>query len=64
MVNRSQLLSLSDTWKAENKEININVPKKYQSIFLPGESVWNKCWSLPILSFQEKKDLALNWNNS
>jgi len=28
MVNRSQLLSLSDTWKAENKEININVPKK------------------------------------
>ncbi|AIQ96616.1 hypothetical protein [Prochlorococcus sp. MIT 0801] len=43
---------------------NINVPKKYQSIFLPEESVWNKCWSLPILSFQEKKDLALNWNNS
>ena len=43
---------------------NINVPKRYQSIFLPEESVWNKCWSLPILSFQEKKDLALNWNNS
>ena len=43
---------------------NINVPKRYQSIFLPEESVWNKCWSLPILSFQKKKDLALNWNNS
>ena len=28
MVNRSQLLALSDSWKAENKEININVPKK------------------------------------
>jgi len=43
---------------------NINVPQKYQSIFLPEESVWNKCWSLPILSFEKKKDLALNWNNS
>jgi len=42
---------------------NINVPKRYQSIFLPEESVWNKCWSLPILSSQKKKDLALNWNN-
>ena len=43
---------------------NINVPKKYQSIFLPEESVWNKCWSLPRLSLERKKDLALNWNNS
>ncbi|WP_413677423.1 hypothetical protein [Prochlorococcus sp. MIT 0916] len=43
---------------------NINVPQKYQSIFLPEESVWNKCWSLPILSFEMKKDLALHWNNS
>ena len=43
---------------------NINVPKKYQSIFLPEESVWNKCWSLPILSYERKKDLASNWNNS
>ena len=46
------------------KRKNINVSKKYQSIFLPEESVWNKCWSLPILSFEEKKDFALNWNNS
>ncbi len=43
---------------------NITIFKRYQSIFLPEESVWNKCWSLPILSFQEKKDLALYWNNS
>ncbi len=43
---------------------NINVPQKYQSIFLPEESVWNKCWSLPKLSFERKKDLALNWNDS
>jgi len=43
---------------------NINVSKRYQSVFLPEESVWNKCWSLPILSDEEKKDLALSWNNS
>ena len=43
---------------------NINIPQKYQSIFLPEESIWNKCWSLPILSVQRKKDLALKWNNS
>jgi len=43
---------------------NLNVPQKYQSIFLPEESVWNKCWSLPMLSSEEKKDLASNWNNS
>ena len=43
---------------------NINVPHKYQSIFLPEKSVWDKCWSLPKLSFEKKRDLALNWNNS
>ena len=43
---------------------NINVPLKYQSIFLPEESFWKKCWSLPILSQERKKDLASNWNNS
>ena len=43
---------------------NINVPNKYQSIFLPEASVWSKCWSLPMLSIERKKDLALNWNNS
>ncbi len=43
---------------------NINVSQKYQSIFIPEESVWNKCWSLPILTLEEKKDLALKWNNS
>ena len=43
---------------------NINVSQRYESIFLPEESVWNKCWSLPLLSLEAKKDLALNWNNS
>ena len=42
----------------------INVPQKYQSIFLPEETVWNRCWSLPKLSIKREKDLALNWNNS
>ena len=42
----------------------IKIPQKYQSIFLPEESVWNKCWSLPVLSFEEKTDLALIWNGS
>ena len=43
---------------------NINVSKKYQSIFIPEERVWNKCWSLPLLSPEDKKDLAIYWNNS
>jgi len=43
---------------------NINIPQKYQSIFLPEESVWNKCWSLPMLNYERKKDLASIWNNS
>ena len=43
---------------------NINVPPKYQSIFLPEENVWSKCWSLPMLSIERKKELAYKWNNS
>ena len=43
---------------------NINVSQKYQSIFIPEESAWNRCWSLPVLSYEEKKKLALHWNNS
>ena len=43
---------------------NIKFSKRYQSILPPVESVWNKCWSLPLLSAKEKKDFALNWNNS
>ena len=42
---------------------NINIPQRYQSTFLPEESVWNKCWSLPLLSFEDKKNMALIWNN-
>ena len=43
---------------------NINIPQKYQSIFIPEESIWDKCWSLPVMSFEDKKNYALNWNNS
>ena len=42
---------------------NINVSQRYHSSFIPEESVWNKCWSLHVLSAEEKKDLALKWNN-
>ena len=43
---------------------NINFSKRYQSVFIPEENVWNKCWSLPILSVEDKEELALKWNNS
>ena len=43
---------------------NINISNSYGSILPPVESVWNNCWSLPMLSAEEKKELALNWNNS
>ena len=55
---------LPPTSFSELRRKNINFPQKFQSIFLPEESVWNKCWSLPILSFEKRKDLALKWNNS
>ncbi len=43
---------------------NINIAQRYQFIFIPDESVWDKCWSLPMLSGEDKKKLALNWNSS
>ena len=43
---------------------NLKIPQRYQSIFLPKEIIWNECWSLPSLSFEEKKELALLWNDS
>ena len=49
---------------SELRKKNINVPQKYQSIFLPEKSVWDKCWSLPLLNVERKKGLASNWNNS
>ncbi len=55
---------LPPTDLSDLRKKNINVPQKYQSIFLPEESVWDKCWSLPILSIERKKNMALNWNNS
>ena len=42
--------------------VNINVSQRYQSILIPEEIVWSKCWSLPLLSFEDKKVLAMNWN--
>ena len=42
---------------------NINISQRYQSVFLPEQSVWDKCWSLPMLSLNEQKDLAWKWNN-
>ncbi len=55
---------LPPTSFSDLREKNINIPHRYRSIFIPKASVWNKCWSLPILSLDEKKDLALKWNNS
>ena len=43
---------------------NLNIPQRYESIFIPEETVWNKSWSLPLLSIEDKKRLAVNWNNS
>ena len=55
---------LPPTSLSDLRRKNINVSKRYQSIFIPEESVWNKCWSLPILSYEKKKELAMFWNNS
>ena len=55
---------LPPTSFADLRRQNLNIPKKYQSIFLPKQSFWKKCWSLPLLSVQEKKNMALIWNNS
>ena len=55
---------LPSTSFSDLRKKDINVSEKYQSIFLPDEIVWNKCWSLPLLSFEDKKDLAFKWNNA
>ena len=55
---------LPPTSFSDLRRSNINISQKYQSIFIPEESTWNKCWSLPLLSVEEKKNLALHWNNS
>tara|TARA_Y100001968_G_scaffold138877_1_gene127007 strand:- start:227 stop:1228 length:1002 start_codon:yes stop_codon:yes gene_type:complete len=55
---------LPPTSFSDLKRKNINVSQRYQSIFLPEETFWRKCWSLPILSVEKKKYLAMNWNNS
>ena len=55
---------LPPTSFADLRRQNLNIPQEYQSIFLPKQSFWKKCWSLPLLSVQEKKNMALIWNNS
>ncbi len=55
---------LPPTSLADLRTKNLNISQRYHSIFLPEESVWNKCWSLPLLKYEDKKKLALNWNNS
>ena len=46
------------------REKHIKTPKRYQSIFFPDARFWNECWSLPVLSFEDQKNLALIWNDS
>ena len=55
---------LSPSSFSDLRSKNISFSKKYESKFPPPENVWNKCWSLPMLSAEEKKELAFNWNNS
>ena len=55
---------LPPTAFTELRRQNIKIPQRYQSIFLPEESVWNKCWSLPVLRLEDKKNLGLIWNKS
>ncbi len=43
---------------------NFNISRRYQSVFLPEENIWNKCWSLSLLNDEDKRKLALTWNNS
>ncbi len=48
----------------ELEKVNRNIPKRNLSISLLDERIWNKCWSLPLLDSQGKKDLAEIWNAS
>ena len=49
---------------ADLRRINKNQFQKYQSVFLPEDNTWSKCWSLPILDLENQKKLALTWNKS
>tara|TARA_Y100001968_G_scaffold331118_1_gene384793 strand:- start:532 stop:1536 length:1005 start_codon:yes stop_codon:yes gene_type:complete len=54
---------LPPTNLSDFRKENIKISQRYQSAFLPDETVWNNCWSLPKLTVQDKKKLADNWNN-
>lgn len=63
MVNRSKLLALSDSWKAENKEININIPQKsYKNKLSPHKLKLLKKISKPPRNNTKKSNKIKNWN--
>ncbi len=40
------------------------IPERYQSILIPSDSIWTKCWSLPPLTAIEKNSQEILWNAS
>ena len=40
------------------------VPDSYKSIILPAKSVWNNCWSFPLITEQETNRLESLWIQS
>ncbi len=43
---------------------SISLSQMNQSKFSINESLWENCWSLPILKLEDQKKLAYYWNNS
>ncbi len=40
------------------------IPKAYQSIVLPSQEVWSRCWSLPPLTATQQVELEQRWSQS
>ena len=40
------------------------IPKSYQSIVLPSQEVWSRCWSLPPLTSAQQVELDQLWHQS
>ena len=55
---------LPPTGLSNSKRLNINGTQRFKSFVFPDESFWNSCWSLPILDFEDKENIALAWNKS
>tara|TARA_Y100001968_G_scaffold286517_1_gene287321 strand:- start:433 stop:1440 length:1008 start_codon:yes stop_codon:yes gene_type:complete len=49
---------------SNSNRLNINRFQRFKSFVFPDESFWNSCWSLPILDFEKKENIALAWNKS